>query len=65
MAHTWMTADERKAIIIEAARSIAADRGVEYINGQAVADACRVPTSRETVKRYFRMSELRALVAAE
>jgi DNA-binding transcriptional regulator YbjK len=59
-----LTPDERRELIIQAAVRLTRDRDSLYAwSRQDVAEACEIPTTSDTVKHYFTMPELRAVVS--
>lgn len=48
-----LKANQRQRIISEAALRIGLELGIAAVNHTDVAFACRVKTSRETVKHYY------------
>lgn len=56
--------DQRREIIVQAALRLTRDRHGSTLGWTRadVAAACEVPTSADTVKEYFTMSELREAV---
>lgn len=51
--YTRLEADKRKALILSAAITVANNDGLGRVNFDSVSAACRVETSRHTVKHYF------------
>lgn len=63
-----LTPEDRRAVILDAARDVAAKNGGDplTITLRATAAACRLPTSVETVKYHFgTVTDLRAAVATD
>lgn len=59
-----LTPDERREIILTAATKVARDApgGVMALTMESVASACQPPTSKDTVKHYWTMPDLRQAV---
>lgn len=47
-----MDSDGRKAVIAKAAASVAERNGIMHLDHISVAEACDIPTSESTVRRY-------------
>lgn len=60
-----LSPDERKDVIIDAAMRLVERDSVDLltITREQIAGACRVATSPDTVKHYFKMPELRNAVS--
>ena len=57
--------DERRAVIMTAAVTVANERGLSEVTFKTVADACGMRTTPRTVSHYFKIGELRRATVAD
>lgn len=58
-----LQASERKALILNAAVTVANRDGLENVTFANVAGACEIATTPRTVQHYFHIADLREMAA--
>lgn len=62
---TKLQPDERSAVILSAAITVANEKGLSEVTFKSVADACLLKTMPRTVAHYFKIGDLRRAIVAD